>query len=92
MTEGGSNWRVTLHRKALKELQRLPRPIVQRAWAVIENLAFNPLPPDAQAIRGNEHTYRIRIGDYRLVYHITEETVTVLVLRVGHRKDVYRDF
>jgi mRNA interferase RelE/StbE len=92
MAEGQPAWRVQIHRKALKDLERLPKPIVQRAWQVIEHLAVTQLPDDAAAVKGHAGVYRIRIGDYRLIYHLGAETITVLVLRVGHRKDVYRDF
>lgn len=92
MTEGQPAWRIQLHRKALKDLERLPKPIVQRSWQVIESLAITPLPDGAVAVKGHESVSRIRIGDYRLIYHLGEETVTILVLRIGHRKDVYRDF
>jgi mRNA interferase RelE/StbE len=92
MTEGEATWRVMFHRRALKELQRLPKGAVQRLWHAIEDLAVEPLPPGAQPVKGSEETYRIRIGDYRIIYHLAEETVTVLILRVGHRKDVYRNF
>jgi mRNA interferase RelE/StbE len=91
MSDGSKTWKVTLHRTALKELQRLPKPIVQRAWSVIEDLATNPLPPSCQLLRGTDSTYRIRISDYRLIYSISHATVTILVLRIGHRKDIYRD-
>ena len=92
MAEGQPAWRVQIHRKVLKDLERLPKPIVQRTWQVIERLAVTQLPDDAVAVKGHESVYRIRIGDYRLIYHLGAETITVLVLRVGHRKDVYRNF
>jgi mRNA interferase RelE/StbE len=92
MTEGQPAWRIQLHRQALKDLERLPKPIVQRTWQVIESLAVTQFPDGTAAVKGHDNVYRIRIGDYRLIYHLGEETITVLVLRIGHRKDVYRDF
>ena len=56
----------------------------------IAALAQNPFPPGNRKLKGAEHAFRIRIGDYRVVYDVLEDVVVVLVLRIGHRKDVYR--
>lgn len=74
---------------ALKEIERLPKPERQRVIAAIDQLAENPhvgklLKGDYSGLR------RIRVGDYRAIYEINEEVVLVLVLRVAHRKKVYR--
>ena len=90
MTEGRV-WRVTLHRRAAKELERLPKQSVNRVWTVLEGLETNPYPRQANPVKGSEDTHRIRISSYRVVYHVDDERITVLVLRIGHRRDVYRD-
>jgi mRNA interferase RelE/StbE len=56
----------------------------------IATLARNPFPPGNRKLKGAERAFRIRIGDYRVVYDVLEDVVVVLVLRIGHRKDVYR--
>jgi len=71
----------------LKELDPRTRG---RISAKISALATDPFPPGNRKIRGEERARRIRIGDYRVVYDVLEELIVVLVLRIGHRKDVYR--
>ena len=61
-----------------------------RVTVKINALADNPYPAGTRKMKGDEHAYRLRVGDYRVVYDIIEDVVVVLILRVGHRKDVYR--
>ena len=75
---------------AARALQRLDVSLRVRISRAIDALADNPFPPSARKLRGEERSYRIRIGDYRVVYDVLEEVVVVLILRIGHRKDVYR--
>ncbi len=56
----------------------------------VEHLAAEPLPHGSQKLSGSERTYRIRIGDYRVIYEVLTESPVVEVQRVRHRKDVYR--
>jgi len=78
-----------LTRQARRDLERLPERI--RAWAagMIDELAFNPRPPACKRLQGG-FGYSIRHGDYRLVYDVEDDTVVVIVVRIAHRKDVYR--
>jgi mRNA interferase RelE/StbE len=75
---------------AARSLKKLPRGPQVRIAARIEGLAENPHPPGTRKMTGEAHAYRIRIGDYRVVYDVLEDAIVVLVLRIGHRKDVYR--
>ncbi|MFI5116312.1 MAG: type II toxin-antitoxin system RelE/ParE family toxin [Terriglobales bacterium] len=75
---------------AARSLKKLPAGPRLRIGARIEALADNPHPPGTRKMTGEEHAYRIRIGDYRVVYDVLEDVIVVLVLRIGHRKDVYR--
>ena len=90
MAESGASWTIDVHRKALKELSALPKPIATRCWQAIRELAEDPFPQGTRALEGMESGYRIRVGDYRIVYQIHQSEVRVLVIRVRHRKDVYR--
>jgi len=90
MVEGRSIWTVEVNRKALKELAALPKPIAARCWEAIRGLAEDPFPQGFRSIEGMDNGYRIRVGTYRIVYSVNQAQVTVLVLRVRHRKDVYR--
>lgn len=73
-----------------KDLRRLPQTEVARILAAVETLVQEPVPSGSQKLAGSEHTYRIRIGDYRVVYEILREAKVVEIQRVRHRKDVYR--
>ena len=73
-----------------KDLRGLPPPEVARIVAAVEKLADEPLPHGSQKLYGSEHTHRIRIGDYRVVYEVLRESKIIEVQRVRHRKDAYR--
>jgi mRNA interferase RelE/StbE len=73
-----------------KDLRKLPRQELPRIIAEAESLADDPFPHGCEKLSGAEHTYRIRIGDYRLVYEVIPSRQIVEVQRVRHRKDVYR--
>ena len=90
MSKDQSAWKVEIDRKALKELAALPKPIAARCWEAIRGLVEDPFPQGVRSIEGMDNGYRIRVGMYRIVYSVDQAQVTVLVLRVRHRKDVYR--
>ena len=73
-----------------KDLRSLPRQEVARVVEAVGHLATEPLPHGSQKLAGSEHTYRIRVGDYRVIYEVLIESRIVEVQRVRHRKDVYR--
>jgi len=85
-----SAYSVELSQSAARSLRELPTRQQLRIRQKIDALADNPCPPGHRKLKGEERSYRIRVGDYRVVYEIFEEIVMVLVLRIGHRKDVYR--
>jgi len=75
---------------ALRELRKLDPPARRRVQAAIELLAETPRPPAAKQLVGSGGAWRVRTGDYRIVYDIHDDRLVVLVLRVGHRREVYR--
>ena len=75
---------------AVRELKRLDRRIVPRIVAAVEALASDPFPARVKKLRGGESTYRIRVGDYRVVYEVFSRRLVIEIARVRHRKDVYR--
>jgi mRNA interferase RelE/StbE len=85
-----NGWTVQLARPVAKELEKLPSKAVQRISNAIHGLADNPHPRGCKKLVGEENTYRIRVGEYRVIYEIHEREVLVLVVRVRHRKDVYK--
>jgi mRNA interferase RelE/StbE len=73
-----------------KDLRRIPHEAVSRIIAEVEKLADDALPHGSEKLSGSERTYRIRVGDYRVVYEVLREAKIVEIQRVRHRKDVYR--
>ena len=73
-----------------KDLRRLPREAISRIVAAVAKLAVEPLPRGSEKLTGSERTYRIRVGDYRVVYELLRDAKIVEIQRVRHRKDVYR--
>jgi len=82
-------YQIVINRKAQKEIDALPTYIKGSIDAHIFSLAENPRPNGAIKLQGAENLYRIRVGDYRIVYAIEEEVKIVEVVKVAHRKDVY---
>jgi mRNA interferase RelE/StbE len=75
---------------AAKEFQGLPTDIKQRVAEAIERLRFNPHPDGVTKLKGDDYLYRIRVGDYRVVYEIDDPEKVLRVIRVRHRRDVYQ--
>lgn len=86
--------RYTLQFKRAPEklLNRLPRELVQRLTKAIDNLAINPRPRGVEKMEGYDYLYRIRVGDWRIIYAIEDDQLIVLVIEIGHRSDVYRNY
>jgi mRNA interferase RelE/StbE len=83
-------YRLEIKKSAMKQISRLPRPDQRRVMAAIADLADTPQPEGVRKIVGADNAYRIRVGDYRVVYVISNRVLTVYIVRVAHRKDVYR--
>ena len=83
-------YRVTLAPAAARQLRRFDPPVRRRIQATLELLAENPRPPAATQLVGGSGEWRVRTGNYRVVYEIEDEVLLVLVLAVGHRREVYR--
>jgi mRNA interferase RelE/StbE len=75
---------------ALRQLEKLPRETQRRLSAKIEALRDDPFPVGCNKMSGIPDAWRIRVGDHRVVYQVHRRVLLVLVLTVGHRKDVYR--
>jgi len=75
---------------AQRELLKLPAKIRVRVADAIRSLQANPRPAGCKKLAGNANYYRIRVGDYRVLYEIRDRVLLVLVIKVGHRREVYR--
>ncbi len=85
-----AEYRVIFTRSARKELENLPSATADRIVAILERLAAEPRPVGARKLRGAADLWRVRVGDYRLVYAINDAEQIVDVRVVRHRKDAYR--
>ena len=85
-----ASYRVELSRSAEKDLRRIDRSKLSAIYRAIESLGEDPRPLGAKKLTGADRTFRIRLGDYRIVYEIENDVLVVFVIRVAHRKDVYR--
>ena len=83
-------YEVRFARPVAKELRRLDRREAKRVVEAAEALTDDPRPSSAQTVRGTRYL-RIRVGNYRVIYEIRDEELVVLVVKVGHRREVYRE-
>jgi mRNA interferase RelE/StbE len=83
------NYRLEYESGVLRSIERLPRKLQKRILDKIGSLATDPRPLGSIKL-ANQEAYRIRVGDYRIIYTIFDDRLVVLVIDVGHRRDVYR--
>ena len=83
-------YRILLERAVEKDLTRLSSEIHGRVISAIRGLATIPRPPGCRKLAGSKNDWRIRVGDYRVIYEIADEIRVVRVNRVRHRREVYR--
>jgi mRNA interferase RelE/StbE len=75
---------------AARQLEKLDPPIRRRIGTAIDGLVENARPQGAKKIQGSEDLWRIRIGDYRVIYQIHDRQLLVVIVTIGHRSDIYR--
>ena len=84
-----TNYSIEVKKKAQKYLSTIPRKDQLRIAGAIELLRENPLPPKSLKLTGRDG-YRIRISEYRIIYSFNSKRLTILVIKIGHRKNVYQ--
>ena len=82
-------YKLLFRKSVAQDMRHIPSRDVRRLIAVVDSLSEDPRPAGGEKLSGQER-YRVRQGDYRIVYEINDDETTVIVVRVGHRKDVYR--
>jgi mRNA interferase RelE/StbE len=75
--------------KAVKQLSMIPAKFAEKIDILIQSLAVDPRPLNCKKLQGYESVYRVRLADYRVLYTIADEKLTVEVIQIGNRKDVY---
>jgi mRNA interferase RelE/StbE len=85
-----ASYKLTWKSSAERELRQLPKEVIIKLLALAESLCQNPFPSGVKKLQGAQHTYRVRSGDYRLVYEVCGNELQVQIICVGHRREVYR--
>ncbi|MGH3428634.1 MAG: type II toxin-antitoxin system RelE family toxin [Pseudonocardiaceae bacterium] len=86
-----SRYRIEITRDALRALAKLDKPIRRRVQAAIDRLGEQPRPTGVIALQGLRGAYRLRVGNHRVVYTIEDRQLVILVVDLGHRREIYRD-
>ncbi|HLG40988.1 MAG TPA: type II toxin-antitoxin system RelE/ParE family toxin [Chitinophagaceae bacterium] len=82
-------YQVLVSKASRKQLNKLPVFIHNKIIEDIASLSENPRPAGCKKLKGQKNAWRIRIGDYRVIYEIEDEQLRILVIAIGHRKDIY---
>ena len=85
-----ARYRIEVSATAERQIRKLNREDRVRILRSIQNLAGEPYPPGSRKLRGYEDVYRIRIETFRVLYSVEKGRLLIIVLKVGHRKDIYR--
>lgn len=82
-------YQVILPKTVQKEMNRLPDDVIDRILDRLEELKVNPRPSDSKKLKGRP-AWRIRVGDYRVIYEVHDRELRVIIITIGHRREVYR--
>jgi len=82
--------RINVKKSAAKALKNISKTDQKRISKAIENLAENLPNPNTTKMKGNNPFHKIRVGDYRIIYEIQDDILLILIIKIGHRKDIYR--
>jgi mRNA interferase RelE/StbE len=85
------SYRIEVKNSAAKSLKKIPKVDRKRIVEKIDSFSDNLPNPDITKMRGNNPFHKVRVGDYRIVYEIQNDILVILVVKVGHRKDIYRN-
>jgi len=85
-----SRYRIEFSHRAAKAYHELPEDVRRRIETKVDTLSEHPHPVGAGMLEGEDTAYRIRVGDYRILYEVYDRPLLILIMNVGHRRDVYR--
>jgi len=85
-----ASYRIEVSATAEKQIRKLKREDQIRVLRAIRPLATEPIPPGTRKVRGYDDIYRIRVGTFRILYQIQGRRLLIIILKIGHRRDIYR--
>lgn len=85
------SYKVEITKRALKQLNKLPSELQERIQSKIDELALEPRLNGVKKLKNREYAYRVRVGDYRIIYDIFDDLLLVSVVELGHRNKIYKD-
>jgi len=83
------SYSIVIKESALKQLEKVPKIFSKKIEKLIDSLSENPRPVGVKKLKGTKDLYRVRVGDYRIIYSIDEDVKIVDLRKIGHRKDIY---
>lgn len=86
-----ANYKIEISSTAEKALKKIPKKDLAKIVESIQILSYNPYPEGCRKLAGEEGAYRIRQGTYRIIYEVEGKKLIILILKIGHRKDIYRN-
>lgn len=84
-------YKVELKKTAEKALFKLPKPVIVKVIHLLKGLEQDPRPNGCKKLTGSSNSYRVRTGNYRVVYSIFDDVLVVDVIKIGHRKEIYKN-
>ena len=84
------NYRILIPNRTRKELDAISSPDLERVSERISSLGANPRPPGCKKLKGEDKTWRVRVGKYRILFQIDDAAKAVVIVGVGHRREIYR--
>jgi mRNA interferase RelE/StbE len=85
-----ASYRIEVSATAEKQIRKLPREDQVRVLRAIRPLAIEAIPPGSRRVRGYDDVYRIRVGTYRILYRVEGRRLVIIILKIGHRREIYR--
>ena len=85
------NYKIFISQSAKKSIKKLPPTVVKNIISEIKILASDPYPTGCKKIVGHTNAFKLRVGNYRIIYEVNSSEILIQVLKIGHRKDIYRN-
>ncbi|MHC5821725.1 MAG: type II toxin-antitoxin system RelE family toxin [Nostoc sp.] len=85
------SYEVKFSKDAKKQFRKLPLDVQERIQTKINDLAIEPRPNGVKKLQGDDNSYRVRVGDYRVIYELDDDVLIVTVIKIGHRSEIYKD-